>query len=298
MRFSDSLELLLLASLWGASFLFMRVAGPEFGPIALSFLRAAIAALLLLPFLLLGSGAAELKTHWKRLALVGVLNSAIPFCLLALATVSLSGGFAAILNATAPLWAAVIAWIWLADKMDGSRIVGLMIGFAGVVILLANKIGLNAPGVPVAVLAAISAAFFYGIGANFTKKYMHGISTLAVATGSMLAATIVLLPGAVLFWPGEPVSLLAWVAVIVMGIASTGIAYVLYFRLIVNVGPAKAITVTYLIPGFAVIWGAIFINEELTTNMVIGGAIILAGTALATGMFSLGRKSRTSDDAI
>ena len=297
-RFTDALELLLLASLWGASFLFMRVAGPEFGPIALSFLRAAIAALLLLPFLLLGSGAAELKTHWKRLAMVGVLNSAIPFCLLALATVSLSGGFAAILNATAPLWAAVIAWIWLADKMDGSRIVGLMIGFAGVVILVANKIGLNASGVPVAILAAISAAFFYGIGANFTKKYMQGISTLAVATGSMLAAAIVLLPGAVLFWPGEPASLLAWVAVIVMGIASTGIAYVLYFRLIVNVGPAKAITVTYLIPGFAVIWGAIFINEELTTNMVIGGAIILTGTALATGMLSLGRKSRTGDDAI
>ncbi len=298
MRFTDALELLLLASLWGASFLFMRVAGPEFGPIALSFLRAAIAAFLLLPFLLLGSGAVELKTHWKRLALVGVLNSAIPFCLLALATVSLSGGFAAILNATAPLWAAVIAWIWLADKMDGSRIVGLMIGFAGVVILVANKTGLNAAGVPMAILAGISAAFFYGIGANLTKKYLQGISTLAVATGSMLAAATVLLPGAVLFWPGETVSLRAWVAVIVMGIASTGIAYVLYFRLIVNAGPAKAITVTYLIPGFAVIWGAIFINEKVTTNMVIGGAIILTGTALATGMVSLGRKARLGEDEI
>jgi drug/metabolite transporter (DMT)-like permease len=298
MRFRDAVELLLLASLWGASFLFMRVAGPEFGPIALSLLRAVIAALLLLPFLLLRNGAAELKTHWKKLALVGVLNSAIPFCLLALATVSLSGGFAAILNATAPLWAAVIAWIWLADKLDGSRIAGLTIGFSGVVVLVANKIGLEAPGVPLAILAAMSAAFFYGLGANFTKKYMQGISTLAVATGSMLAAAIVLLPGALLLWPDDPVSIQAWAAIIVMGTASTGVAYVLYFRLIVNVGPAKAITVTYLIPVFAVIWGAIFIDEKLTTNMVIGGAIILAGTALATGMLSLGRKSEVGEGEI
>ena len=298
MRYTDALELLLLASLWGASFLFMRVAGPEIGPIALSFLRAAIACLLLLPFLLLRGGAAELKIHWKKLALVGVLNSAIPFCLLALATVSLSGGFAAILNATAPLWAAVIAWIWLADKMDGNRIAGLMIGFSGVVVLVANKVGLATPGVPLAILAATSAAFFYGLGANATKKYMQGISTLAVATGSMLAAAIVLLPGAVLLWPVGPVSIQAWAAIVVMGTASTGFAYILYFRLIVNVGPAKAITVTYLIPGFAVIWGAIFIDEKLSMNMLIGGAIILTGTALATGMLSLGRKSGADKNVV
>ena len=298
MRYTDALELLLLASLWGASFLFMRVAGPEIGPIALSFLRAAIACLLLLPFLLLRGGVAELKIHWKKLALVGVLNSAIPFCLLALATVSLSGGFAAILNATAPLWAAVIAWIWLADKMDGNRIAGLMIGFSGVVVLVANKVGLAAPGVPLAILAATSAAFFYGLGANATKKYMQGISTLAVATGSMLAAAIVLLPGAVLLWPVGPVSIQAWAAIVVMGTASTGFAYILYFRLIVNVGPAKAITVTYLIPGFAVIWGAIFIDEKLSMNMLIGGAIILTGTALATGMLSLGRKSGADKNVV
>lgn len=296
MRLTDALELLLLASLWGASFLFMRVAGPEFGPLVLSFLRAAIAVLLLLPLLLLRAGAAELKVHWKKLTLVGILNSAIPFCLLALATVSLSGGFAAILNATAPLWAAVIAWIWLADKLDSSRIVGLIVGFTGVVVLVANKTGIYVPGVPVAILAAISAAFFYGMGANFTKKYMQGISTLTVAAGSMVAAAVVLLPGAVLLWPGGPVSTQAWAAIIVMGAASTGFAYILYFRLIVNVGPAKAITVTYLIPVFAIVWGALFINEKLTANMVIGGAIILTGTALATGMLSFSRKKGAGED--
>ncbi|RLA31626.1 MAG: EamA/RhaT family transporter [Gammaproteobacteria bacterium] len=296
MRFSDVVDLLVLAALWGASFIFMRIAAPELGPFVLGFLRAVIAALFLLPFLLVRAGTTELKTHWKKLAMVGILNSAIPFFLLAFATLSLSGGFASIINATAPLWAAVIAWIWLSEKLDGGRTAGLIIGFAGVVVLVWNKQGINLPGALLAILAAISAAFFYGLGANFTKKYMQGINTLVVAAGSMVGAAIVLLPGAMLYWPGDPVSIKAWVAISIMGIASTGIAYVLYFRLIVNVGPAKAITVTYLIPAFAVIWGAMFIDEKLTMNMVIGCAIILIGTALATGILSPGHRSAASED--
>ena len=296
MRIRDVVDLLVLAALWGASFIFMRIAAPELGPFVLGFLRAAIAALFLLPFMLLRAGITELRRHWKKLALVGILNSAIPFFLLAFATLSLSGGFASIVNATAPLWAAVIAWIWFSEKLGGSRTVGLIIGFAGVVVLVWNKAGINFPGVFLAVLAAMSAAFFYGLGANFTKRYMQGINTLVVAAGSMVAAAIVLLPGAIVYWPGGPVSTQAWVAISIMGIASTGIAYVLYFRLIVNVGPAKAITVTYLVPGFAVIWGAMFIDEKLTMNMIIGCAIILTGTALATGMLSLGRSSAASED--
>ena len=296
MRFSDVVDLLVLAALWGASFIFMRIAAPELGPFVLGFLRAVIAALFLLAFLLVRAGTTELKTHWKKLAMVGILNSAIPFFLLAFATLSLSGGFASIINATAPLWAAVIAWIWLSEKLDGGRTAGLIIGFAGVVVLVWNKQGINLPGALLAILAAISAAFFYGLGANFTKKYMQGINTLVVAAGSMVGAAIVLLPGAMLYWPGDPVSIKAWVAISIMGIASTGIAYVLYFRLIVNVGPAKAITVTYLIPAFAVIWGAMFIDEKLTMNMVIGCAIILIGTALATGILSPGHRSAASED--
>ncbi len=290
MRLKDVLDHLVLSALWGASFLFMRVAAPEFGPLVIGFLRALIATLLLLPFLLLRSGIAELRSNWKKLVLVGVLNSAIPFCLLALATISLSGGFAAILNSTAPLWAAMIAWIWLGDRLDRSRITGLIIGFTGVVVLVWNKAGIAAPGVAMAILAAVSAALFYGIGANFTQKYLHGISALALATGSMLAATIVLLPAGILLWPAKMISVQAWLAIIMMGVASTGIAYVLYFRLIANVGPAKAITTTYLVPGFAVVWGAMFINESLSANMVLGGAIILIGTALATGVLSFSRK--------
>ena len=286
MRSRDILDLLVLAALWGASFLFMRIAVPEFGPVVLAELRVAIASLFLLPLLLLRADFGELRIHWKKLATVGTVNSAIPFMLLPFSTLYLTGGFAAILNATSPLFAALIAWVWLSAKLDGSRITGLIIGFGGVVVLVWNKASFDWSGVSLAIIAAILASIFYGIGANYTKKYLHGMAPLSIATGSQLAAAIVLLPGAIALWPSGPISVQAWAAVITMGIASTGFAYIIYFRLIANVGPASAITVTYLVPGFAVFWGAIVIDEKLTTAMVIGCAIILFGTALATGLMS------------
>ena len=289
MRSKDTLNLLILAALWGASFLFMRIAVPEFGPIVLAELRVVIASLFLLPILMMRADVGELRTHWKKLATVGTVNSALPFMLLPFATLYLTGGFASILNATSPLWAALIAWIWLSAKLDVSRLTGLVIGFGGVVVLVWNKASFDLGGVTLAIIAAILASVFYGIGANYTKKYMQGMTPLTIATGSQLAAALVLLPGAIALWPDGPVSIQAWAAIITMGIFSTGIAYIIYFRLIANVGPASAITVTYLVPGFAVFWGAIVIDEKLTTSMVIGCAIILFGTALATGLMSLRR---------
>ena len=292
MRSRDILELLLLSALWGASFLFMRIAVPEFGPVVLAELRVGIASIFLLPILMMRADLAELRTHWKKLATVGTVNSAIPFMLLPFSTLYLTGGFASILNATSPLWAALIAWVWLSAKLDLSRITGLIIGFGGVVVLVWNKASFNLGGVSLAIIAAILASIFYGIGANYTKKYLQGVSPLAIATGSQLAAAVVLLPGAIALWPDGPISVRAWAAVITMGVASTGFAYIIYFRLIANVGPASAITVTYLVPGFAVFWGAIVIDEKLTATMVVGCAIILFGTALATGLMSL-RKAVT-----
>ncbi len=290
MRSRDILELLVLSALWGASFLFMRIAVPEFGPVVLAELRVGIASIFLLPILMMRADLAELRTHWKKLATVGTVNSAIPFMLLPFSTLYLTGGFASILNATSPLWAALIAWVWLSAKLDLSRITGLIIGFGGVVVLVWNKASFNLGGVSLAIIAAILASIFYGIGANYTKKYLQGVSPLAIATGSQLAAAVVLLPGAIALWPDGPISVRAWAAVITMGVASTGLAYIIYFRLIANVGPASAITVTYLVPGFAVFWGAVVIDEKLTATMVIGCAIILFGTALATGLISLRRE--------
>lgn len=293
MRFGDVLDLLILSAVWGASFLFMRIAAPEFGPFALNELRVAIAALFLLTIFLRRGEVRELKLNWRKLAMVGTLNSAVPFCLLSFATLYLTGGFAAILNATSPLWAALIAWVWLSALLNMSRVAGLIIGFAGVIVLVWNRVSLDVDDVSLGIVAAIVASFFYGIGANYIKKKTGDISSLALATGSQMAAAIILLPGAVLFWPSEPIPTQAWISVIVMGIASTGYAYILYFRLIANVGPEKAITVTYLVPAFAMLWGAIFIGEKLTATMVIGCAIILIGTALATGLWPRNIKDRS-----
>jgi drug/metabolite transporter (DMT)-like permease len=257
---------------------------PEFGPVVLAELRVIIAGVFLLPIIMRRGRATELRTHWKKLLAVGTLNSAIPFILLPYSTLYLTGGFAAILNATSPLWAALIAWIWLSDRLNISRVAGFIIGFAGVIVLVWDTASFGLGGATLAIIAAIVASAFYGIGANFTKKFMQGISPLAIATGSQIGAAAVLLPGAVALWPGEPVSVLAWGAIITMGIVSTGFAYVIYFRLIASVGPASAITVTYLVPGFAVFWGALVLHEAVTTNMIIGCVIIFAGTALATGL--------------
>jgi drug/metabolite transporter (DMT)-like permease len=290
MKFSDIIDLVALSAVWGASFLFMRIAAPEFGPLVLVEVRVVIAALFLLPIFLLRANISELTVHWKKLAILSVLNSAAPFFLLTYATLSITGGFAGILNATAPIFAAMVAWIWLSDRLGISQIVGLVIGFVGVLVLVWNKVTLAFDGTTVAILAGIVAAIFYAVGGNYTKKYMGQLNSLAIATGTMIAAAIILLPIAVYLWPSEPVSIRSWIAAIIMGIASTGIAYILYFRLIRNVGPAKAITVTYLIPAFAMFWGAIFIDEKVTPIMIVGCVIIFFGTALATGMLSFGRR--------
>lgn len=291
MKLRDIIDLLILAAVWGASFLFMRIAAPEFGSVVLVQLRVVIGSLFLLPIFMVRGQISELRIHWKKLGLLGTINSAIPFCLLTYSTLYLTGGFAAILNATAPLFGALIAWLWLADKLNGSRIAGLLIGLAGVITLVWNKIGLDAGDVTVAVFAAILASAFYGVGANYTKRHVSDVSSLAIATGSQISAAIVLLPAAIIQWPTGPISAVAWISVAIMGVASTGIAYLLYFRLIANVGPAKAISVTYLVPVFAIFWGTMFINESVTTTMIFGCVIILIGTALATGTLPLARKS-------
>lgn len=294
MRSRDTAELVTLAGLWGASFLFMRLAVPEFGPVVLIQLRVTIAAMFLLPICVACGDIEGLKTHWKKVAATGVLNSALPFCLLAYATLHVAGGFAAILNATAPLWTALIAWAWLSERLGGSRVVGMLIGFSGVVVLVFGKVRLELDGQSLAIFAAVLASAFYGIGANYTRRHLTGVDPLAIATGSQLAAAVVLLPCSVPLWPDNPVSPAAWASVLAMGIASTGLAYILYFRLIANVGPARAITVTYLVPLFAVLWGAIFIAERLTPAMVAGCTVILTGTALATGVLSHSRKTESA----
>ena len=287
MRSRDLVDLVALGFLWGASFLFMRIAGPEFGAFALVEVRVAIAAAVLLPLLIIRGQGKALADNWLPLGILGVHNTALPFLLLTWATLFLSAGIAGILNATAPIFAAIIAWLWLGDRLTISRSAGLLVGTVGVWLLVRDKVGASMGDTTLAVIAALGGSFLYGIGGNFTRRYASHVKPLAVAAGSQVGATLVLLPVAIMTWPETSISVTAWAAAITMGLFSTALAYILYFRLIANTGPTNAITVTYLIPLFAMVLGAVVIDEPITVSMLVGCAVILLGTALATGVVRL-----------
>lgn len=287
MKRADLLELLLLAAIWGASFLFMRLAAPEFGPVATAALRVLGASLLLVPLLAWRLGLAELRQHWRALALVGLLNSALPFALFSYAALSINAGLSSILNATTPMWGALVAWIWLGQRLDGSRLLGLALGFAGVVLLAWDKASFKPGGGGLAVLACLSATLCYGLAANATKRFLGGVSALAVATGSQLSAAMMLMLPAWLLRPAGLPGPTAWAALVLLALLCTGLAYILFFRLMQRVGPTNTISVTFLIPVFALVWGGLFLAERLDLHMALGGLVVLLGTALAVGVLRL-----------
>jgi drug/metabolite transporter (DMT)-like permease len=291
MRRRDITELFALAALWGAAFLFMRMGAGEFGAVALAAVRVGIASTVLLPILLAQGLMPALRRHWKAIFIVGVINSALPFVAFSYAALSITAGLSSIFNATAPLFGALVAWLWLHDRLTGARVLGLVIGFAGVLWLAWNNVNQAASFKPGgsgwAVVACLAAAALYGVSANYTKRHLVGVAPLAVATGSQLSATAVLAVPAMWWRPAVAPSASAWIAVLALGILCTGLAYILYFRLIANTGPANAIAVTFLIPAFAVLWGWMFLAERVTAAMVIGCAVILLGTALTTGLLKL-----------
>jgi len=284
LRRRDVAELLALAALWGASFLFMRVAVPAFGPIALAFLRVFGAALLLVPLLAARGELAALRRHWRPIAIVGVVNSALPFLCFAYAALTINAGVSAIFNSATPLFAAIVAWLWLGDRMTPLRVLGLAIGFAGVLWIGWDKADFGPGGSAWAIAACLLATMSYGIAPSLTKRHLGGVPPLAVAAGSQVAAAFFLAAPAVLAWPGQAPSASAWGMVALLAFVGTGLAYLLYFRLIANAGPANAVAVTYLIPIFAVAWGGLFLGERLTLALIAGCAVIFLGTALATGM--------------
>jgi len=284
LRRRDVAELLALAALWGGSFLFMRVAVPAFGPLALAFLRVFGAALMLVPLLAARGELASLRRHWRPIAVVGFVNSALPFLCFAYAALTINAGVSAIFNSATPLFAAIVAWLWLGDRMTPLRIAGLAIGFAGVLWIGWDKADFGPGGSAAAIGACLLATMSYGIAPSLTKRRLGGVPPLAVAAGSQVAAAIFLAVPALLAWPAQAPSAPAWGMVALLAFFGTGLAYLLYFRLIANAGPANAVAVTYLIPIFAVAWGGLFLGERLTLPLIAGCAVIFVGTALATGM--------------
>ena len=280
------IELPLLASMWGGSFLFMKIGGPEFGPILFMAIRTLVACLLLISLLILKKQLPLLLENKTKIFAVGMMNTAIPFVLFGWATLTLSAGSTSVLNATVPMFGAIVAFIWLKDKLTTSAILGLIVGFIGVYVLMLEKINAPDSKVIMPMFAVMLASLFYGISANFTKRYLSNVKPLVLAAGSQVSATIILLPLSLAFLPEKMPSNEAIYSVIFLGIVCTGIAYILFFRLIAALGPTKAISVTYLIPAFGLFWGAIFLGEVITSTMMFGCGLILTGVALTTGVLS------------
>ena len=282
MKTINIIRLLSLAAIWGSSFIFLRILSPILNPIITTNLRIIIAGGLLCLYYFIVRFDCEWKKNWKHYLIVGVVNSAIPFGLFAYGALYLPASFEVILNSTAPIFGAVFAWIWLKDVMNWFRVMGLLIACLGValVVNLGAPTTLS-PNFISAVIACLAAAACYGISGIYIKKYASHIKPLAFAGCSQLLAGIVFIPLSYsqLPIPGVVTPMILFY-LLVLSLLCSAVAYLLYYKLITEVGPTKALTVTFLMPIFGMIWGALFLNETITEGMILGTVFILAGTYL------------------
>jgi len=267
----------------------MRMAASEFGPFALVFVRVAGAAALLLPILALQGQWTALRAHWRPIAFIGVVNSALPFLCFALAADVLSAGLMGVFNATAPIWTALIAWAWLGERPAALRALGLAIGLAGAAGLALSRAGFGHATTGsvtplLGIVACLAATVLYGIAANYSRKRLAGVPPMATAAGSQLSAALALALPAWRLWPAQAPGGAAWGSAIALALLCTGLAYILYFRLIANAGATNAVAVTFLIPVFAMGWGLVVLGERPSLDMLAGAAVILLGTALTLGL--------------
>jgi drug/metabolite transporter (DMT)-like permease len=272
------LELGVLGAIWGASFLFMRIAAKDFGPFALVEVRLALGSLVLLPFLLRNRAQFPLKL-WPKIALIGAINSAAPFLLFAWGAERAPAGIGAIANAMTVLFTALVGFLFFGEKIGRTRAIALLVGFAGVVVLASGKTrGANIGG---AVAAGATASFLYGIGINLVRRHLTGLPPAAVASATLGTSALLTLPFALSQWPSQPIPAMSWLSASMLGVLCTGAAFVLYYRLIARIGASRASTVTYLIPVFGVTWAWLLLGEPLTLTMAISGALILGSVALS-----------------
>lgn len=271
-------ELGLLAAIWGASFLFQRVAAPEFGASALAELRLLLGAAVLLPFLWLARADFPARL-WPRLALLGAINSAVPFALFAWGAQRAPAGVGAITNAMAVLFTALVAFLFFRERIGARKVLALVVGFVGVIVLASDKT--EGASVGWATAAGVAAALMYGVGANLVPRLLNGLPSSAVAAATLGSAALLLLPFSIAHWPEQSVSAPAWGSAIALGVICTGLAYAIYYRLIQRVGAARAVTVTYLVPLAAVAWAWSLLGEPLTWPMAIACALILGSVAIS-----------------
>lgn len=276
--------LLLLGALWGASFLFIRVAAPVLGPIWLIDLRVLIAGIVLLIYALIVRKLPHFKSQWKSYLLLGLLNALIPFVLIAYSAIHLNASLTAILNATTPLFTAIVARFWLGELLSVRKVIGILVGLTGVCILMGWSSVPFTVEVWLSIGASLMAALFYGIGGVYTKRTFTGTPPLALSIGQQLSAGLILIPFSVVSVPTAPISLTVILAVLGLAVLSTSIGYLLYFYLVERVGPTKTVSVTFLVPLFGILWGVLLLNEQITVGTIVGLLVILAGIILMNGI--------------
>ncbi|MFP3886100.1 DMT family transporter [Priestia filamentosa] len=282
MSFKQFSILLLLASLFGASFLFIKIASPSLGPLFLIESRVGIAAISLIIFARLLKQKIEIKHKWKELMILGAINAAIPFVLIAYAELNLSASLAAIINSTTPLFSVIISILWLKEGKNMRTFLGIIMGCIGVGILVGwSPIQLNVK-VMLSIGAISLAALFYGIGGVYSKRSFQDMKSFDLAIGQQLGASIVLLPFALLDMPNKLPSIGVTISVLGLAILSTSVAYLLYFYLIKNIGPTKTVSVTLLVPIFGIIWGVLFLDERTTLSTYIGLFVVLMSILLVS----------------
>jgi drug/metabolite transporter (DMT)-like permease len=289
MRPRDVIELLLLSVLWGGAYLFTRAAVPAFGPAPLVSMRLGIAALILLPIVFYRGGWPQLRASPRALFMVGVPFTALPFMLMTWGALHITAGLSAVLNATAPMFAALMAHFVLNERLGAWRAGGLLMGFVGVLILMSSgNVSLKTAEGPLAVLAVLGTALIWSVGANYTRRKMAGVDAMVTTAGSLAAASLFLAPLAWATWPSTPPSTRAWAEMAFLGIASSGLGMWMYFRLLRRIGTVPAMSVTFLSPLVAMVSGALYLGEAITLQMVAGCAVVLLGTALSLGLIGRG----------
>lgn len=297
MNAASLIRLIALGAIWGASFLFMRVAAPAFGAPSLIGVRLGLAALFLFAVALVTARALPWRENWLRYSVIGVVNSAAPFMLFAYSATTLPASILSIFNSLAPIFGAAVSAVWLKTPVTPRLAAGLAAGVAGVGVLTFDHIAhvkLDADPVALALAfaAATGAPFLYGVAATYIKKTASGGDAFNNAHGSMWASALLTAPFAALFAPAAPPVAIDWAAAAALGLLSTGAAYLLYFKLIADLGAPKAMTVSFLIPVFGVLWGVVFLGERIDWSLALGGGLIILGMALCLGfrLSPFGRK--------
>lgn len=287
MDHANLLRLIVLAAIWGASFLFMRVTAPVFGPVLLIEWRTGLAAVFLLVVALWLRRKLHIGRHGRHYLIVGSLNTALPFLLFAYAAQTLPASLLSVLNSLAPIFGAIIGAAWLRTPVTWSCGAGLLLGMTGVAILGWDNLTVTGWSAWPALLAGVFAPLCYSVASTYTKHASTQLDAFENAHGSMWAAFLIVLALAPFGAQTRPAALSEWSALIALGVVCTGIAYLFYFRLITDIGPMKALTVTFLIPVFGVLGGVLFLDEALSWALWVGGACVLLGTALVYGLLPL-----------